>query len=87
MAAAPTYRPRDQIVFKGEDWEPIEDYAIIGDCRTAVLISRQGILAWLCLPDFSSPSVFAAILDRQAGGPFLLQPVNRLPANAPAMSG
>lgn len=53
---------------------PIGDYGIIGDCRSAALISRHGSLDWLCWPWFDSPSLFAAILDIEKGGFWRISP-------------
>jgi len=52
----------------------IHDYGIIGDGRSAALISRGGSLDWLCWPRFDSPSLFAAILDEERGGRFSIAP-------------
>ncbi len=46
------------------------DYGIIGNCRTAALISKTGAIEWCCLPDFDSSSVFASLLDENKGGSF-----------------
>ncbi|HDZ06393.1 hypothetical protein LCGC14_0149190 [marine sediment metagenome] len=46
------------------------DYGIIGNCRSAALISKTGGIDWCCLPEFDSPSVFAKLLDEEIGGSF-----------------
>lgn len=46
------------------------NYGVIGNCRSAALVSDKGSIDWCCLPDFDSPSVFAKILDDQNGGFF-----------------
>jgi GH15 family glucan-1,4-alpha-glucosidase len=60
---------------EGATYPPINNYALIGDCRSAGLISRDGSLDWLCLPRFDSPSIFAAVLDAESGGRFLVRPI------------
>ena len=52
----------------------IGNYGVIGDCRSAALISKSGCIDWLCWPRFDSPSVFAALLDRERGGYWKLAP-------------
>ncbi|TYP71666.1 glycoside hydrolase family 15 protein [Aquimarina intermedia] len=49
------------------------DYGIIGNCKSAALISKYGSLDWCCLPNFDSYSVFAKILDEKIGGSFSIE--------------
>ena len=51
----------------GSPFPAIEDYAFLSDCEVCALIAPSGNVEWMCLPRMDGPSVFAAILDRDAG--------------------
>jgi len=55
-------------------YQPIENYGIIGNMRSAALVGLHGSIDWFCFPHFDSPSLFAAILDDQKGGRFSICP-------------
>lgn len=54
---------------------PIEDYALIGDCQSAALVSKSGSMDWLCFPRFDSDACLAALLGGPEHGRWLLGPV------------
>ncbi len=54
--------------------QPIEDYALIGDCHTAALVGRNGSIDWLCLPEFDGSACFAALLGSSEHGRWQIAP-------------
>ncbi len=62
-------------MFSGDDasggWArrqpPIADYGFLSDCQSAALVDRAGSIDWWCPARFDAPSVFARLLDPDAG--------------------
>src|SRR3954466_6444788 len=52
----------------------IEDHAMIGDLRTAALVTKDGSIDWLCLPAFDSDACFASLVGTQANGRWKISP-------------
>jgi GH15 family glucan-1,4-alpha-glucosidase len=56
------------------DYQPIENYGIIGDLHTVALVGLNGSIDFMCYPEFDSPTIFAGLLDKNKGGFFRVEP-------------
>src|SRR6266550_8463316 len=59
----------------GNPFPPIADYGFLSDCEVSALVAPSGNVEWMCLPRMDGPSVFASVLDRDAGS-FRLGPAD-----------
>ncbi len=66
-ASRPVPRLRSEAPPASSPFPPIAEYAFLSDCETLALVSPGGAVEWMCLPRIDSPSVFGAMLDRDAG--------------------
>lgn len=58
------------------DYHPIENYGVIGDLNTVALVGLNGSIDFMCFPDFDSPAIFCALLDKTIGGFFSIAPAS-----------
>src|ERR1700744_5557599 len=56
------------------NYQPIENYGLIGDLTTTALVALSGSIDFMCFPRFDSPTIFAALLDPEKGGEFKICP-------------
>ncbi|MEX1145243.1 MAG: glycoside hydrolase family 15 protein [Acidimicrobiia bacterium] len=62
------------MVDAANDYQPIEDYGIIGDLHTVALVGKNGSIDFMSFPRFDSPTIFCGLLDRERGGRFSISP-------------
>jgi GH15 family glucan-1,4-alpha-glucosidase len=67
VAEAPASRLRGHLRRGPSPFPPIADYAFLSDCEATALIAANGSVEWMCIPRMDGPSVFGAMLDRDAG--------------------
>src|SRR6202046_5432091 len=60
-------RRREGSIDQSSPSPPIADYGFLSDCEVTALVAPSGAVEWMCLPRMDSPSVFGAVLDRDAG--------------------
>jgi GH15 family glucan-1,4-alpha-glucosidase len=77
LTAAPTAARKAAARQRARRYPPLADYALIGDCHSAALVSRDGVIDWCCLPRFDSDSCFGRLLDWDHGGYFAITPRGR----------
>ena len=75
---------RSQIDFDGP--LRIEDYGLIGDCKTAALVGRNGSVDWLCWPRFDSAACFAALLGNSNHGRWSIAPQEPAKTRGPTVA-
>jgi len=54
--------------------QPVENHGVVGDMHTVALVGKNGSIDFMCFPRFDSPTIFAALLDPERGGHFVLAP-------------
>lgn len=63
-------------MYSGSNYQPIENYGIIGDMSTVALVGMNGSIDFMSFPEFDSPTIFAALVDSEKGGKFQIAPVD-----------
>src|SRR3954454_14112527 len=61
-----------------DGYDPIAEYALIGNCRTAALVSRSGSIDWYCPGQFDAPATFCRLLDAHRGGYLSVAPAGEV---------